>query len=85
MSQSRSILLLRALWELLLLGSTRVAGTPILDLLLLLLYNWGRVGLKGDLLPFGRGLVGIIDRCHETSERFCRCRLEELRGQLSEC
>lgn len=40
-------------WDILFLISPREAGTSILDLLLLLLYNWRRVGLEGDFLPFG--------------------------------
>lgn len=84
MSQSRRILLLGALWELLFLNSTGVARAPILDLLLLLLHNWRRVSLESDLLPFGRGLVGFMNRCHEAGESFCRCGLEGLGGQLDD-
>jgi hypothetical protein len=36
-------------------------------------------------LPLGRGLVGIMNGCHEAGEGFRRGRLEELRGQLDGC
>lgn len=85
MTPKQTILLLGTLWELLFLSRTGVARALILDLLLLLLHDWGRVGLESDLLPFGRGLVSFMNRSHETSESLCRCGLEVLRGQLHEC
>lgn len=63
-------LLLRTLWQVLLLASTRVARALILDLLLLLLNDRWRVSLLGDLLPFSGGIVGYLDGCHQVDEGF---------------
>lgn len=45
----------------LLRGSAGVAGALVLDLLLLLDLDLGRVGLVGNLLPLGAGLEGGLD------------------------
>lgn len=63
-------------------GGTGVAGTLVLDLLLLLDLDLGRVGLGGDLLPLGRGLVGGLDGGEEVVDGGRDGGLDELRGEL---
>lgn len=63
-------------------GSTGVAGTLVLDLLLLLNLDLGRVGLFGNLLPLGVGLEGSLDGGKELVDGGGDGGLDELGGEL---
>lgn len=65
--------------------STGVAGTLVLDLLLLLDLDLGRVGLGGNFLPLGRGLEGSLDGGEELVDGGRDGGLDELGSELWSC
>lgn len=65
--------------------STGVAGTLVLDLLLLLDLDLGRVGLGGNFLPLGRGLEASLDGGQELVDGGRDGGLDELGSELWSC